>query len=201
LSDPTPLAYETLQSGSTRYAITVVALQLLGLYALLQALSFIALLGGWIGGSRNAMGELNGQFIMAMLPLVLYLAIGVMLIRLAPSFARWLVRVAPGESTADTMKLPAAQELQAIAFSVAGIIIVADYLPSLLTAIIVSIPSMGDGIDKWIFVRPILNLAVGVALFLQSKGLAALWHKLRTGGITTRVDEAQPPPTAPLSGG
>jgi hypothetical protein len=39
-------------------------------------------------------------------------------------------------------------------------------------------------------VEPIMRFLGGVALFLQSKGLSQLWHKMRAGGVA----ESPPPP-------
>jgi hypothetical protein len=76
------------------------------------------------------------------------------------------------------------QYLQAIAFAVTGVAVMISAAPHILWLMTTAFMNMGSafaGAER--FIEPVAQFLFGLALFLQSKGLSLLWHKIRAGGV------------------
>src|SRR5688572_32137577 len=97
---------------------------------------------------------------------------GVLLIRFAPRISVWLFRdnaagVMSGPVTAGT-----GQYVQGIAFSTAGVLAMVSALPNLVTLTWYALMDMGQQFPGYaVMVEPAMKFLLGLALFLQSKGL------------------------------
>jgi len=183
----TTLSYETPPTTITGLGLGTIALQLVGVYCFIHALPVLAMLATWAGATGPSPGNLLG----AILPLVVYIALGVLLIRFAPRISIWLFRDNVAGVMAGPVTPGTGQYTQAIAFSVAGVVLVVTTLPNIVSLIWYAFADMGAGFPaSHMLVEPVMRFLAGLALFLQSKGLSQLWHTIRAGGVA----ETSPPP-------
>jgi hypothetical protein len=103
-------------------------------------------------------------------------------------------RLASRLFASDTPQRPLASELQAVAFSIVGLLIIVRSLPALLSEFTVSGGWFDDGIQDtfpegapWpAVVASLLRTAAGLALFLGGGLLARAWHWAHTAGLKDR---------------
>jgi hypothetical protein len=184
------LSYETPPTAVTGLALGTIGLQLVGLYCFINALPVLAMMASFMGvGGRAVAGSVLAAFI----PFAAYAAMGVLLIRFAPRISVWLFRDNASGVMAGPVTPGAGQYIQAIAFAVAGAILVVTTLPNIVSLIWYAFSDMGAAFPaSSMLIEPVMRFLAGLALFLQSKGLAQLWHKIRAGAV---VDSPPPPPT------
>jgi hypothetical protein len=184
------LSYETPPTAITGLALGTIGLQLVGLYCFINALPVLGMIAGFMGMGRGAVAE---SVLAAFIPFAAYAAMGVLLIRFAPRISVWLFR----DNAAGVMAGPVApgtgQYIQAIAFAVAGAVLVVTTLPNIVSLIWYAFSDMGAGFPaSSMLIEPVMRFLAGLALFLQSKGLARLWHKIRAGGVIGQQPEPAP---------
>ena len=184
------LSYETPPTAVTGLALGTIGLQLVGLYCFINALPVLAMIAGFLGASGRAVAD---SVLAAFIPFTAYAAMGVLLIRFAPRISVWLFR----DNAAGIMAGPVApgtgQYIQAIAFAVAGAVLVVTTLPNIVSLIWYALSDMGAGFPaSSMLVEPVIRFLGGLALFLQSKGLARLWHKIRAGGVADSTPPSPP---------
>jgi hypothetical protein len=140
--------------------------------------TYFGLSGGPFSGS---------QVLFALVAPAIYIGMGVLLIRFAPRLSVWLFgRSAVAGVMGGPVTTSAGQYLQAIAFSVVGVLLVVQAAPGLVSLVWMAMTDMGRPFGSNAYaamVQPVVQILLGVALFLQSRGLALLWHKIRNGGI------------------
>ena len=182
MSEPQTLSYESTRAMWSGIGIGTIALQLVGVYCMVLALPMLSMLASWVGISG---GRFSGaQLVVAFVPVAIYAVMGVLLIRYAPRISAWLFRDATlGGVMSGPVTTSSGQYLQASAFSVVGVVLVVHAAPSLVPLIWVSVMDMGRFTDYGGMIEPVARILLGVALFLHSKGLAVLWHKIRGGGV------------------
>jgi hypothetical protein len=116
---------------------------------------------------------------------VALIAAGVWLFFSGASIARWITRTKPaGDSRAYS-------HAQAIATSIAGLVLVAMGLPEVIEAVWLAIRGYAGselhGLTAagprapWI---PIAHVVLGLLLFFGGRGLSVLWHRLRNAGLS-----------------
>lgn len=177
-----PLAYESPQTALSGIGIGTIALQLVGVYCIAHALAILSMMAPWIGASSYSI--FGAQVLATLIATAVYAGIAVLLIRFASRISIWLFRDHSGGIMAGPVTAPVGQYLQAIAFSVAGVLTIVGAAPRLASLIWMALSDMGSQFDGYpVMVEPIAQILLGVALFLQSKGLSLLWHKIRTGGV------------------
>ena len=189
MSDPQPLAYESTQTSFSGVAIGTIALQLVGVYCFVHALPMGLLFVTSFGtmGARYPAAQMAAPFV----PLILYIAMGILLIRFAPRISSWLFRDSGGGIMSGPITTETGRLLQGIAFSIVGVFIASTALPTIVQLLWFAVIDMGPQFPGgWQFVPPVIQLLIGVALFLQSKGLALLWHRIRTGGVAETREAA-----------
>jgi predicted outer membrane lipoprotein len=197
LQQPT-LSYETPPTSISGFGIGTIALQLVGVYYFVHALPAVAMIAGWLGFTR--MPFYGAEAIASFIPVALYVIIGVLLIRFAPRVSTWLFRDNAAGVMAGPISPGTGQYIQAIAFSVAGVLLMAAAAPAIITLIWYALMDMGQQFPGMgMMVEPAMKFLLGLALFLQSKGLAQLWHKIRAGGIMAEPPSSPPPPPEPVT--
>lgn len=178
----------------TGHDAAVIALRLLGIYCLLDTVPLLAVLAMLPQMVRSAGGTVEVLvFLATFVPHALYVALGVWLLVTARRLARWLLPSAAAGSVGLSL---AGVEAQAIAFSVVGVLLVGRALPDLARGLSYVVQSSSDGIQvgpRWDDALPgLVGVAVqaglGVVLFLRARGLALLWHRIRTGGVRPAAD-------------
>jgi hypothetical protein len=181
MSDPQQtLSYESPPMTRDGIGIGTIALQLVGVYCFVLGLPMLAMMATWAGVTGQAYVSLLGAFI----PLAAYVVMGVLLIRFAPRISLWLFRDNVARVMAGSVTAGSGAYIQAIAFSVVGVLLMANAAPTIISLIWTALMDRGLRFEGYgLFVEPVMRFLLGLALFLQSKGLALLWHKIRTGGV------------------
>jgi hypothetical protein len=167
-------------------ALAVVGVKLLGLYALIHAIPQVFSLPLYLWPSASW----SPYALLGMLPMATYVAIGVILLWQAEWVVRRVARIPIGETAPVTFN----EHFQGVAFSVVGVILIAWGLADIAEhiaefAYIEANRNAGAVIPAGGYtsvVEPLVELAAGVVLFLRGRGLAALWHRMRYGGVRVR---------------
>ena len=112
-----------------------------------------------------------------LLSVVILCGLGLVLLR--HRIAAWLVPVPQPELGSS------AAGVQAVAFSVVGVFLLAHGLAGFLAhlAMLVS-EAWGSSVE--LLAAPIAEIAVGAAVFVGSRRLAAVWQSLRTAAVPSR---------------
>jgi hypothetical protein len=187
-----PTATVSYRLGDTPVALpglALVGVKLIGLYALVVAVPQLLYLPLYaLEPGRSAR-----YLIMGLLPPAAYAAIGAMLLWKAEWVVSRMLRVTEGDAPAIT----ATEHFQAIAFSVVGVLLMAwgvMGVAGVASRYVMAEGLRGSGmivssLPARDIVSPVVEGAAGLYLFLRGRGLAALWHRMRYGGV--RVREAE----------
>ena len=100
---------------------------------------------------------------------------GLGLVLLRHRIASWLVPMPQPDLTVSVAGL------QAVAFSVVGVFLLAEGLSGFLAQLTVSVSDVWKSSVEQ-FAVPLAQAAVGLALFLGARRLATIWQSLRTAG-------------------
>lgn len=185
------LGYENLSGNAlTKLDLGILAVRLSGLYLLVEALMYASYLPSvfWMPASGGA--QPLRLMMMYAGPFVVNAAAGMaLLVR-----TQWIVRrIFPEFSTATSLSVTG-RDIQAVAFSVVGVWLVATTIPAaarLATAwwsTSALLPSMYSRDVMPEAVRLAIQLVAGVLLFVRAKGLSAFWHRLRYAGVSYPPD-------------
>ena len=204
--------------GLTRRDVAALALRLVGVYALLQGMYLLTYLPGLLMNYRayRASSVAREMLLFGLGPYALSLGVGAFLLLFADRLApRLLLGPAPGQPDGAPPALvrTSGPELQAIAFSVVGLLLVVWSAKSLAFVAwsIYASHRHNDAFERDGWGRYALEFVaecgLGVWLFFGSKRLAAFWQRLRGTGPAARADTvrttnpleitALPPPTRP----
>jgi hypothetical protein len=184
MSDPQTLAYETRPTTLSGVGIGTIALQLVGVYCITQALPLLTALLSVIGFSGGrSLPSPRWQILFTFIMPAVYIASGVVLIRFAPRLGVRLFGDSIGGMMVGPINTQLGRYLQAIAFSVFGVVMMVSALPRLASIMWAVWMNTGSRFNAYgPMVEPIIELLLGLALFLQARGLSMLWHKIRTTG-------------------
>lgn len=183
----------------TKHELASFALRLLGIYAIIESLPLFQFLGSLAYTLRSNRNEPVVEFwaIVGMLiPLLLMAAAGAVLLVFSRDLAPRLV----GED--KPLGIPSVltgRDVQAIGFSVVAVLIFLRAIPQIGQAVWIGFytSSGGFGGPGGRMVQDILRygipaviqLALAVVLFLQARGLADSWHRIRFG-THVRIEDA-----------
>jgi len=189
----------------TRHELASFALKLLGIYTFLQSLPLFQFLGGLAYALRSDRRETAMEFwvIVGMLvPLLLVAAAGAVLVVFSRNLAPRLV----GEDKPlNISSVLTGRDVQAIGFSIVAVLIFLRAIPQIGQTIWTifyavprrfSEPAPGRIVqDIWRYGIPaVIQLVLAVVLFLQARGLANLWHRIRVGKYLRVEDAGKGPP-------
>lgn len=183
-----PVSYRQGNTPLALPGLALVGVKLLGIDAILHSLpelfSFPAYLSYSGGGTYALLG---------LLPAAAYLAVGIVLLWNAEWVVTRIIRVTSG----DAPSVMVDEHFQAITFSLIGVALAVWGLAGLARALgsYVSMETASTGgpvmseFPVAAVAEPLVELVLGVVLFLRGRGLAALWHRMRYGGVRVRPAE------------
>jgi len=169
----------------TSKGIFAVSLKLMGVYSLIQSISLLQPFGMFISGySKLIEGEIN-------LPLMYFASLlpSLMLMIIAFVLLFWGDRIAnkfsPSDQTNDSVSNLSTKDVQALAFSVVGVVIFLLAFIQLVrsgSSILFFFQRTKD--SSQLFNLPytvgiILQLIFGIALFFGAKPLSFFWHRIK----------------------
>lgn len=188
----------------TRHELASFALKLLGLYALVQALPLLQSVGGLAYVLEAKDRQTATQFIVlaaTMIPLLMTAAAGVALWAYSRNLAPRLV----GEDGPLGMSGGlTGREVQAIGFSVVAVLIFLHAVPQIAQALWAAYYAIMPHLSEEVSARmrhnfwqnsvpAVIQLVLAIVLFLQARGLADLWHRIRTPRYGRTDDTTQGP--------
>lgn len=160
-----------MASGITRGDIAALAVRLLGIYLIVSALPILAY------ALESLLTPMKLRDVMQFYVLydAIMIAAGALMIIKAAMIGSWLLP----KVTTNAHLPPAAgtpQELQAVAFSVVGVILTVFAFPGLAAAFAEYASGSHDPIYS--LIKPGVEFAVGLLLFFRSKRLARYWQSI-----------------------
>lgn len=169
-------AGESVRAVPSRLDVAVIALRLIGIYILVQAALLAAMLIPGVVGVFSLSTVLE-ELVFPLVLIAGVAGVGVCLL----VFSEWIGRRilprdggGPAEGASDSLTW------QAIAFAVLGVYLVAESMPGIVANTVYGFNESGImGAQR---LSDLVQIVVGVVLFFQARGLAGLWHKLRTAG-------------------
>ena len=192
------LGFETLDACGTRdfmspINLAVVGLRLLAIYCFVQAIPLISEFGviGAMFFPEAFRSSQTTAIFSSLLPGGSLLVLAIVLFIFSEPLARRLTFSLSGDGKESICTF---EQLQALAFAVAGILILATSLPSFgkaLQSLFILYSSHQQGatnptdrvFSSWLYsVGVFAQMAVGLLLILNPKGFRNVWHRLRTAG-------------------
>jgi len=173
----------------TRHELASFALKLLGIYALIESLPLFQSLGGLVYALRSNRPQ-GGMEVWAyaimLIPLLLTAAAGAILLVFSRDLAPRLVGEDKPLGISSGLT---GRDVQAIGFAVVAVLIFLRALPQIsygiwaaFDALRSSEPASGRMAQSFFRhgIPAVIQLVLAVVLFLQARGLADLWHRIRT---------------------
>ena len=171
----------------TKREVASLALKLSGIYAFIVSVSSFRTMMFMIASIGDHPGQgLNSTLLAAGygIPLLLLLFLGWYLISASERLSRLIF---PQDAAEDKISALSSEDAQTIAFSVVGLLLLTKAVPGLFRVILWisdiysrNLPlafSKGRLVQEAVVV--VVRLALGLYLFLGSKGLSELWHKMQ----------------------
>ncbi len=171
--------------------LATLVLRLLGIYCLIVIIPFFNLFSTAMIFARNSTDN-SGiiAVIMAILFLLFWLGTGILLIVFSVPLGR---RLTPEESGEDKISAVSFEQVQMLAFAVAGVLIFSEALPQLLNNLSSFLNSFMEYTEKgrypayaqhdWSLmlgsIGNFLKAAVGLGLFFGARGFANFWRSMR----------------------
>jgi hypothetical protein len=194
--DETPAAAVSYATSDTPVALPELALlgvKLIGLYTIVRGVFHIFNLS-WILLNPDARQTI---YLVEHLQLATNLVTGVLLIWRADWVVTRIIRVPRGEAP----PVQASEHFQAIGFSLVGVLLMAWGLSELayvfgryvLSQWLFKQGAVDEALPLERFINPFVEFGCGLVLFLRGHGLAALWHRMRYGGVRVRPTDPHDP--------
>lgn len=159
-----------------------IAVKVLAIFAFIKFITYLQSIYSFSVMVSTSPSEMSAstQMVLLVFPIVLLLVVSLCLWLYAEEISDRMVR-----NLQVTEKVNLDYEaLQSIAFSVAGIVIIADALPMLFSTIIRSQLNDYRQMEQLIGIGSQgLKLFIGIWLFLGSRGIVGLLRSLRTAGV------------------
>jgi hypothetical protein len=189
----------TSKKGNSMKAnqLATLVLRLMGIYCLIQSIPLIGMSGAVVANlGRDTFGFAPVAVVAQLLPALGLLTTGILLILFAVS---WGDRLVQPTTAAPDFSAVSFEQIQALAFAVAGVIIFTGALPQLANGIFdMATWAMFKGENQVLqtyrrreFIMEIgviVKAAIGLYLFFNARGFANFWRSLRTFGTP------KPPP-------
>ena len=175
--------------------LTIILLRLLGIYCFIESVpafrDMFQIITLFIFEYDSIQHDTLGRIfpLFSALYGVILIIMGIYLIKSAPELAR---RMTPGESSDSLILKYESKDIQAVAFSIVGILVILLAVPALWFNLGQLFMWYSDDISDvrrdtqtirtyWMrSIGPLLQMGLGLWLFFGSRGLSRLWHKLRT---------------------
>ena len=187
---PAAVHYQAGPADVTLAGLAAVGVKLMGLSALLLSIPHVTLLPSMFLMSGRTPTEVRLSYA---LPAAAYVAAGVVLLFGAEWVVARVLRVPRG----GLPPTAADERLQAVAFSLLGVLLMMWGAAELARAVgnyLLERAFADQGLplaapDYGRLVESTIELLGGVTLFFGGRGLAALWHRMRYGGVRVRTAE------------
>ena len=173
--------------------LATLVLRLLGIYCLIQAVPLLGMLSSIMVLARMNSEESASAFAASVLPGTLMLIMGILLLVFSVWLGEKLTRQTSAEENISKVTF---EQIQALAFAVAGVLIFTDALPQLLNSIsyLISLTTSRSSGDQQIRLAYradsfregsaaagiVFKAALGLLLFFRARGFANFWRSLRT---------------------
>ncbi len=159
--------------------IASLAFKIIGIVTLVQSMSFVYIMS-------LALESFDLVLLRLFILFGLYLGLGLVLILASKKIAKLVCK------ENNNINIPCtAKELQTIAFSCIGLWLICSSASNLLANIMHSLKALQSvwATQNVRFLMPkIFQMLIGIALFVQSRGLATLWEKLNKNRNPVRKD-------------
>jgi hypothetical protein len=189
----------------TKHELASFALKLLGIYAFIASLPLFQFLGNLVYMLRSDTDRTTVALwasVAILAPLLLLAAAGAMLVVFSRNLAPRLV----GEDSPLGMSsVLTGRDVQAIGFSIVAVLIFLRAIPQIGQAVWTSLytasrdfsePTVGRMVQNSLRygIPAVIQLVLAVVLFLQARGLANLWHRIRVGKYVRAEEAGEGPP-------
>lgn len=176
----------------TKRELTALILKLLGVYAIIQSLPhfqpLIRLLRGLVYESERVQNQVSRSLTMS-IPFALLAGTGIILLTNSRSLAYLLVKDDSDAKLATTLR---AEEVQAIGFSIVGVLVFLLAVPRLAQFIgyawfIASLRTSQASVVPFVAtmwqngLSFVVQCSLAIVLFFRARGLANLWHRIQAG--------------------
>jgi hypothetical protein len=173
--------------------VTTLALRMLGVYALLQAIyplgAVVGEIAEWARGDSSAVRGLLGlTFVVAA-----FLVVGLALIHWAPSIA---ARFSKADKDAPELPSPDAAKMEIVGYRLLGVYAIVTFAPSLLSNFIDLIGEEWELRNLMFFrewLRSMLGTALGIYLMLGARGIAGFIARMRAASVADLERRAHRP--------
>ncbi len=162
---------ETLHGVPSRFDLAVLGLRLMGIWLLIQVAMALSLFGAALIDGYRCYDD--APWSVVLVPAV-YLALGIWFVFWPDGLAR---RILPKPVSNPVTTGMAGTDLQAIAFSAVGLLLVIGSLPMVLE---IGYRALQRDINASAAFEPSITFVMGLILFFLGRGLSALWQRLRT---------------------
>ncbi len=186
--------------------VASLTLKLLGVYTIIQALIVLQSFGTVSLLPQVSRGSITidaWSYVTMLAPFLMVLGVAVLLLTQSETLARMITKE---EHTFGLPGTPAGRDIQAIAFSVAGVLVFLRGLPGIIQLLMTlwysgligsprtaSLPSGYFWQTLWRSgFSPVVECVLGALLFFRARGLANVWHRLQRARYV-KIDDAQQP--------
>ena len=173
--------------------LATLMLRLMGVYCFILSIPMLGVFATVIVYSQQvAGGAKTSALIASLLPAAGLLAMGTLLISFAVAWGEKLCL--PAANDAD-VSVASFEQVQVLAFAMAGVLIFADALPQLINCVSYLIGWVAAGREDWqkegpyrdyrfregaVAAGTVLKAILGLVLFFRARGVANFWRSLRT---------------------
>ena len=168
----------------TKREITSLVLKLIGIYIVVSFVGYLPI--SLIALTTTYLKDSTAMSCVFVLLTLLYLLFCILIIIYSNRVAGWIIH------EDNTVELPdsiSKDDVMAIAFCCMGLLIMTNAIPKLLSMIPQYIVVLGN-ISEYLYagkfwqhitrlVAPLIQFILGLFLFIRTKGLVKLWHRIR----------------------
>jgi len=177
----------------TKREVASLALKLLGIYAFIISVSLLhsmmLMIATYSAQYADHLGQVPSLTLLAagsMISLLLLIFLGCYLIMASERLSRLIF---PQEGTEDKISSLSSRDVQTIAFSIVGVLLLTSAVPGLfrvmlrISQVLYHQKNLFSTVVKGRIIEDsvvlVVRLTLGLYLFLGSKGLSRLWHKIQ----------------------